>query len=127
MRYYLWGFVPLVAVLAVLIVLGIDIFDVLLFTASFLWLFALGTPGIEERVGEKRYRLSFVRMIVGGDAFFRKQIKGRLPGFDRGIAWLFPLGFLGSVALVSEEGNVLYPLGGCCLFEALNQWTGMRP
>ncbi len=117
-RYYLIGFCNFLICWPVLYLFKIEFINCLFFTTSFVWHFALLTPGIREKVMNKKQRLSFINVIVRSNYYLQLFI--RIKNFKYSSSFvraISPLVFTLLLVVAGGSGNLLFTLLGSVAFE----------
>lgn len=112
-RYYLYGLVPLFITCFILFLVSSSFEVALFFAIGFIWPYSFSTPGLREKLEDKEYRLSFLRLIYRYQYFLEK----RLPQPKALAQTLAP--FLASSLLLFLHLSLfpLYVLAGSLFYE----------
>jgi hypothetical protein len=118
--YYRWFLTPLTVTLIILTILQTDFFKLLFFSVAYCWHMALTVPGMRQKVENKSYRFSIVKLIFQwndvGEKIFNTSQSKILTGLLRACG---PLFFLLAICLLAQTQitTIFYGLLGSFIFE----------
>jgi len=69
-KYYLLVFPPFILSFIILKLIGVEMWNLILFTLGFSWQIVLKAPYMKEKLDKKSNRFSFIRFIYLCDEFF---------------------------------------------------------
>lgn len=119
-RYYLINFCSFLICWSMLYLVKVEFLNCLFFTTSFVWHFTLLTPGIREKIMNKKQRFSFINVIVRSNYYLQLFIKIKnfkySPSFVRALS---PLAFTSILVVAGGSGNLLFTLLGSVVFEVI--------
>lgn len=109
--------------------IGIDYNNQLFFMVSFIWHFALLTPGLKEKMlTTKKQRFSFLNVIIRINYYLQLFIKTeKIPFGPSLVRMISPMLFIFFLKVVGGNGNILFALLGCFAFEASYYLLNKRP
>ena len=119
--YYLIGLVPLGIVTISLFFFRCDIVNILLFSATYLWVFVLELPEIKNFLADRKYSFSFLNMIVQGNNILQEKLVFRFPKMKFLSRSIIPLFFFCTLIYASEVGNIVFVFAGLVLRELTRQ------
>lgn|GEM_PF-2061254 len=119
-KYYLLVFPPFILSFIILKLVGVEVWNLILFTLGFSWQVVLKAPHMKDRLNKKSHRFSFIRFIYLCDEFFLKLI-GENPHplkvmFLRAFS---PFLFGSALVICIGYGSLLFLIGGIALSELL--------
>lgn len=119
---YVWGLIPWALITFTLyFIFPSHYYDKALLSVAYFWHFALSFPSSywQDRLDDKRYRFSFIRLILLAHRFLSRQI----PGPDYLVRSISPTLFNVLCLTFTDQGllpflfGLLHSLGGSLAFE----------
>lgn len=121
-QYYVKYIFCFLVVFGLLNLIGIYYNDQMFFTVTYIWHFTLMTPGLKEKMLTKKQRFSFLNVIVRINYYLQLFIKTEKVPFGLGpslVRAISPLLFIFVLKVVGGNGNMIFALLGCTIFEAV--------
>ena len=98
--------------------LNIEFINMLFFVTTYVWHFALLTPGLKEKMITEKQRLSFISVVVRINHYLQLFIKIKKVPFGPSIVRaISPMFFTLLLMIVGGSGNLLFTLLGSVCFE----------
>lgn len=117
-RYYIISMFSFFIWWSLLLALKFEFVNILFFMTSFVWHFALLTPGLKEKMLTKKQRFSFINVVVRINYYLQLFIKIEKFKFGPSIVRSFsPLFFTLMLVIVGGSGNILFTMIGSIAFE----------
>ena len=132
-QYYLVSMGPLFLFGISLLIIGVSTVNVCVFMTSVLFPVTLATPGLKEKISDRKYRFSVLRVFFKIQNIIDKKLKSDSPWWLKSFHRLF-LSFLFTTCLViiSPAVNPLYFFLGWLWWEGFyrlnekRQWTTIK-
>lgn len=126
-RYYIISMISFFICWSLLLALKIEFINILFFMTSFIWHFALLTPGLKEKMLTKKQRFSFINVVVRTNYYLQLFIKIERFKFGSSIVRAFsPLFFTLMLVIVGGSGNILFTILGSIAFEMSHYLLGKK-
>ena len=118
LEHYALGVFPLIFLTSILYLLGTSWFSILFFFVSYAWAFALLTPNFNQKVLSRKYRYSFLRLVLNVNVFFQDLLSGIIPSSF--IRVFSPFSFcLIMFMIASYSGNLIFSVLGSLVFDVI--------
>ena len=117
-KYYLISMISFFLFWSIFSVLNFEFINMLFFLMSYVWHFALLTPGLKEKMLTKKQRFSFINVVVRINYYLQLFIKIKKVPFGPSIVRaLSPALFTFILMVVGGSGNIIFTLLGSVCFE----------
>jgi len=118
-KYYIIGLVPYIFIVIVFEIINFSFLNKIFFYLAYFWNFYLLIPNITTAINKKRYRFSFVKLIFFANEKIQTLNSKNNQYLESLLRSLSPFIFVLIFFLISNEGNMLFPLLGSLTFESI--------
>ncbi|MBL6990293.1 MAG: hypothetical protein ISR65_10965 [Bacteriovoracaceae bacterium] len=125
-RYYLKGLLPLLVLIIILNYYSVDLLNIFILASSYLWKYTLLTPGMQIRLGQRKYRFAFLKTMQRIDdhmiVIFQNLKYPKLRPLCRHLP---PLILMTIITLTLQQGNIIYSPLGILFYEGASRLVGL--
>ncbi len=119
-HYYIISMMSFIFFFSILNFINFDFLNVCFFTMSFIWHFALMTPGLTELVLHRKNRLSFLSVVVRVNYYLQLFIRAdKIPFKGSMVRAISPVLFSFLLMVLTGNGKILFTLLGSFCFESV--------